>query len=70
MIVKQTDGWIFSQVMDAYHRIPPDIVDAARRQDNETVLHHHVSKATGIDQETVRQVLTDPRRSFFTTTHT
>ena len=64
--VKQIDSWIANEVMTAYKRIPGDVVTAARQTGNNEILYDHISRHTGIRGETVREVIGDRRRAFFT----
>ena len=56
---KDIDNWIRSEVEKEYIQIPPFVIDSARRTNTIDLIYNHISTRTGINTDTIKEVLSD-----------
>ena len=49
--------WVKNKVLEEYKKVPADVVESARRLKLMEVIHDQISRRTGINYETIKNVL-------------
>jgi len=56
---KDIDNWIQAIVVREYIQIPAFVIDSARRTNTIDLIYNHISSQTGVNTDTVKEVLSD-----------